>query len=76
MSNLGVTHSQVVSDPFQQFLIQLSHRVKVMRFGVSIEPGQDAWGRIIGMFAFDHPVSIEDWLNRRGAEELTDDFEL
>jgi hypothetical protein len=83
MMEVKVTHSyrqqhpeDIMTDSFQQFLVQFSHRVKVVYLGVPAELQDDAWEQLIDLFALGQPVNVEHWLDKRGAEEFADDFQL
>ena len=58
--------------PFSRKVLQISEKVKVIRFGVVRETTESPWSRLAGMFVVSEPVRIEELLHARGDEETAE----
>ena len=58
--------------PFSRKVLEISEKVKVIRFGVVRETTESPWNRLAGMFIMSEPVRIEELLHARGDEETAE----
>ena len=53
-------------------VLQISEKMKVIRFGVVRKANESSWNRLASMFVMSEPVQIEEMLHARGDEETAE----
>lgn len=53
-------------------VLEMSRKVKIIRFGFIKEGASSPWQRLVGIFRLGRPVDIEEILDARGFDESAD----